>query len=169
MTKPDALLIGTMHHIQEGRCSESQREEFANLVRHAIKVCEARAIAEETNAEALQMAEVTQTIGAAIAAELGLPSLYIEPNTPERETLGISGEQGVKLRAFFGSWSDERTTKENALDFARREAVWLERLQAADLWPYLVICGAQHVQSFSRVLQQAGKTVGVHARDWPDE
>jgi hypothetical protein len=59
--------------------------------------------------------------------------------------------------------------EEAALDFSKREAVWIERMFAANLWPYLLICGASHIQSFDDALARAGKTVHVERRNWPQK
>jgi hypothetical protein len=89
--QPDVVMIGTTHHVQEGRCDVSQRDEFETLITEVCGTYRFNAIVEETNPEALSMAGVERTMCSRVAAELSLPWLFCEPNSDERAALGILG------------------------------------------------------------------------------
>lgn len=72
-----------------------------------------------------------------VAEERKLSHVLCDPNTSERNSLGISSE---------GTQNDNE----------RREQEWLRRLGIGVNSPVLFICGANHAQSFAGLCSQNG-------------
>ena len=140
-------LIGTNHTFQLGErpfgdTSNGNLSEFGEMLRTAIATHAIRAVAEEMSRQALGKFYVTgDSVPCLIATELGLPHRYCDPETTTR------AEKGIK-------------SKED------RERYWLGQLTEFDVFPVLFVFGADHAESFSRLLTESGFDVYLLAKDW---
>ena len=102
------------------------------------------------NDDAVAMAKKTETVIARIAAALGLPHMYCDPDTRQRGDRGIQDDQRLELVAWSRSWSKAKLRTEIATAHDLREHFWLECLAKWIGRRTLLVCGADHVQSFKR-------------------
>jgi hypothetical protein len=126
--------------------TQSQFEEFIEMLRDTIARNGIRGIAEQMNIEGLRKWGCQEhSIGCQLARELGMAHDYSDPDEPTRKALSIEkGKQGDP----------------------ERERYWLERLQSFDKFPVLFILGANHFERFTSLLTQSGFQVFEVVRDW---
>jgi hypothetical protein len=139
------FLVGTDHRYQRGVALGVRDEVFAEfravlqrlVSRHSIK-----GIAEEMSLDGMGMhRSVGGSLGFFIARDLELPHLYCDPSRPEREELGITSLED-------------------------RERYWLDQLRTFSGFPCLFILGADHVSTFSDLLQRDRIEALVLIHDW---
>lgn len=141
-------------------------------------------IAEEMSDEVLRNYEETQTICDEVAVEkLNNTSCFVDPNNDERRQLGIENVDHVKPEIFHelimqyppGARREDicrEAAKRTATDprvrvsHEKRELEWIRRLKVQNQFPVLLVCGADHVHSFSDLAKRIGLTVTVLHADW---
>jgi hypothetical protein len=128
-----------------------------------------RAIAEEMNADALSEKRVTTSLGMELAKERSLVHRMVDPGKVTRAKLGIAQDNDIGISAWMHGLSSSETAAQVQAEHVKRERYWLERLQDMDTWPVLLICGANHVQSFSTLLTSCSIETCTEADDWPVE
>jgi hypothetical protein len=140
-----AILIGVNHRIQykPGFNSEwsSNIQAFED---HLVKLANALGadwIAEEFNDELLKKNLATASTAKDAAKRANCEHIFCEPNMAERAKCGSSCEQ--------------------------REQEWLRRIIESGSDRLLMVCGHNHVESFSRLLKSAGYKVLIDShRNW---
>jgi hypothetical protein len=125
-----------------------------------------RAVAEELDQKLLASLRVAETPARRIATRLGLPHTYCDPSRAERLKLGTTTEGEIRFEAKEQGWTDAETNERLAAHSAIREKVWLERIIKLDTWPVLLVCGADHVPTFSRRAAEQGCKVALADADW---
>jgi hypothetical protein len=154
------ILVGTSHSFQ---VSEPQFQPFLEDLCGEYDV---RAVAEELNADALEEKKCLASIAMSVAESLGLPHRFCDPSQSERSRLRIDQENDIRAQAFFSNWPEGEIDQRIAESHLIREKYWLEELQGLDEWPVVFVCGANHIASFTRLLQQAGIVAQVAVEDW---
>ena len=156
------IVIGTSHTIQT---SDQQLKPFLESLCRQFQV---RAMAEEMNKEALAENGCAASIPMQVASELQIPHRFCDPNRAERGKLGIRQENDIRAQAFVSNstLSESEIAARIAESHAKRERYWLEQIRDLDVWPVLFICGADHVTSFCRLLEQQGIATHIVAEDW---
>ena len=144
-------LVGVDHLIQH-TCSmwadkEEQIERFSAFLARKARDLKISGLAEEFNDELLRINHTQISTVAAVAQSLGLEHLFCEPNTQEKEALGIS----------------DNDTPENR---DARERFWLERLRPLCGKRVLFVCGDEHLHSFRAKLREAGIPAKIIAEGW---
>lgn len=169
------FLIGTSHTYQYGAaeaasknasCSREAEKAFRQAIAAAVKEHSITSIAEELNMQALAEVERTASVPQLMAISLGLPHVYCEPDRHERVALGIEQENTIRVFAHLNRKSEEDVQVALMEQFLKRESVWRERIEKLDIWPVLFICGANHVSSFSSLIEQSGVSCEVIHSDW---
>ncbi len=144
------FLVGTNHRYQMctrfTAVTQSQFEEFIEMLRDTIARNGIRGIAEEMNIEGLRKWGCQEhSIGYQLARELGIAHDYSDADEATRKARSIEkGKQGDP----------------------ERERYWLERLQSFDKFPVLFVLGSNHFESFTSLLTQSGFQVFEVVRDW---
>ena len=169
------VLIGTSHTYQYGAgnawsskapCTPEDEQVFRKMLTDVAVKHRVGCIAEEMNEDGLAEAEKSASVPQIIAGILGLPHIFCELNRQERVALGIEQENDIRISAFLNGKSEGDVEAALKEQFHRRESVWLERVEALGTWPVLFICGANHVPSFTALLQQSGVECEVLYADW---
>ena len=165
------FLVGTEHQYQRG---EKLSHEFGNFLQKLCIDAEIRLIAEEIKFdEKLVVARV-------IAKELNIHHVIIDPDPSqydEYEVKRINRIQFEVMQLFdLDSFPDSNDISDPvAIEYLERmveqhnkprEKVWLSRIEAENIWPTLVICGADHVTSFSNLLNHNDIQVSVIEKHW---
>ena len=142
-------IIGTAHTLQKRVVDvgspNAAEAEFAKAICQSALACGAQMVAEEMSVEALGGGAIS--IAQETAASIGLQHLFCDPTHAERKALALL-DGGADC-------SD-----------ARRESEWLQRIARLDVFPLLMICGANHVDSFMQACSAAGYEAIVTERDW---
>lgn len=164
-------IVGTNHGYQRG---EQRKQEFDSFL---LKVCYEfgiQLIAEEINVGAKLI------VARDIANRLGIGHLIIDPSPSQYEEYGIKRINRIyyEVTQLFDLDSlpdpvDSNTAAARELDLrileqhsSPREKVWLSRIEIANIWPTLVICGANHVFSFSKLLNHSEIQTSVVEHNW---
>jgi hypothetical protein len=158
------VLVGTAHTIQLGQLGDIKA--FEERLLALCNEFEVLAIGEEMSTDVLASRGVSETIGARVARKLGLPHIYCDPSPAERKRLDITSVQDIQLQAFHEMWTDQQKRDRLAEHFATVERYWLDRLRDTNKWPALYVCGANHVDSFGRLLEASGHRAPIADADW---
>lgn len=160
-----AYIIGTSHpyQISDGNSSQADEDAYRNLLQEACSKYRIRAIAEEMSTEGLNGGESLAEI---LSQRMSLCYRACDPDSSEREQLGIVNEGLVKIRAMQDGCDEAKLTDAIRSEYRKREEYWLQKLQDLDEWPALFICGANHVESFQELLSMNSIAVVVLAQDW---
>ena len=110
-----------------------------------------------------------KSIAQKVAAELFLKEpLFCEPDSKQRELLGIEDSTSLDLACFFDHITPDEAERRKNESWTKRELSWLGCLREVpeSEWPVLFICGARHVESFSKLLDENGFDVRCIREDW---
>ena len=156
------IIVGTSHTIQIA--DPGLKPFLENLCREF----DVRAVAEEMNEEALAEKDCAASIPMQIASTLRLPHRFCDPNRTERVKLEIRQENEIRIDAWLSSstLSESEIATRVSEGYVKRERYWLEQLRRLNVWPVLLICGANHVASFCKLLKQQSIAAHVAAEDW---
>lgn len=150
------VLIGTSHFTQW----DLERNDFSDYVISIVKEHGICAIAEEIDSK--------PTVVKRTAEELELAYVNIEPNAEERVALGIYSNLSVIEMGIIMDFDDHESPEAlNELEsriqngMRLREQEWLNRVKNLNIFPVLVVCGANHVSPFMVLLQNHGYSVEI--------
>ena len=112
-----------------------------------------------------------KSVAQKVAAQLGLKEpLFCDPDSEQRKLLGIEDEGEIELkRDYDRSISDDEAQQRIRVSRTKRELCWLEQLQkkvSESEYPVLFICGAKHVDTFSKLLEENDFNVICICKDW---
>ncbi len=119
--------------------------------------------------DALKWHKQGRSIPQRVADKLSLKFHFCDPDTDERKRCEIE-DIGVleRMRDDNDIPSDEAERRIN-VSWTKRERYWLEQLQknvSESKYPVLFICGAKHVNTFSKLLRESGFNVKCICDDW---
>ena len=156
------FIVGTSHTIQIGSL------EFKSFLDELCRVFNIRALAEEMSMNALEERGSSTTIPMQVASVLQIPHRLCDPNSEQRDRLGIHQVSDIRRQIFItnSNLSDSEILKRLEESNARRERHWLEQLRTLNSWPVLFVCGADHVASFFRLASQEGIITEIAVKDW---
>lgn len=100
--------------------------------------------------------------------ELPVKHRFCDPDRKQRNSLGIFQENDIKSEALPRTLSEDEINRKVIESHRKREKFWLERLleiPESD-WPVLFICGADHAERFSELLDENGFEVKCIKEDW---
>lgn len=159
------LIVGVDHIIQhlnerDRTGWQSKREEvehFKQFLKGTVIEYDVSLIAEEFSEEAKEKSHVDKTVPEEVAMNLGIQHRLCDPDTREREILGIARRsRGLE-------------PSEQLKQFDMRETEWFRRTQN-DLGKNIIfICGEIHVDSFSKLLQSHSVNVKIVSTGWGSE
>ncbi|MDD2801905.1 MAG: hypothetical protein PHE96_10635 [Methylococcales bacterium] len=153
------VIVGTSHTIQRDLSHSNFRAYIDGLILEFV----IKAIAEEIDAK---------SIPSQLANKHNLRYVNIEPSPQERATLGIPSLNQIEYSIFLefdDSHSEDaqiECEKRKQEAYRTREKEWLNRLSLIKDDPILVVCGADHVESFSKLLVQSGYLVTKDSALW---
>ena len=142
--------------LKERKASGTHSEDLENK----LKECE----------KALTWHKKGMSIPQRVAEELTLKHLFCEPDNEQRDSRKIKDEMVIEIeRDFKRSISAEEADRQIRESRTKREDYWLEQLQrkvAESEYPVLFICGAEHVDTFSKLLEENDFNVTCICKDW---
>ena len=169
----ELYLIGTHHTYQYGvgstyanGCTAEEETAFRAQVTARIKQLGLRAVAEELNEDGLSEHGVCRSVLQDLAGGIGLRHCFCEPSRAERIALGVQTENDLRVSAWINDWPQSEVQERMLGEFRKRERVWCDRIQQLDVWPLLFVCGANHVETFSSLLQERSISVYLLEKCW---
>lgn len=175
LMKKRIVLVGTRRTYQYGAgnawnreapCTPEDEQAFRQMLTDVATKQNVVCIAEEMNEDGLAEAKKSESVPQIIAGILDLPYVFCEPNRQERVDLGVTQENDIRIFAFMNEKTSEYVEAALKDQFHRRESFWLDRIEAIGTWPVLFICGANHVPSFTALLQETGVECEVLYHNW---
>ncbi|HHC6615580.1 TPA: hypothetical protein ACN311_004899 [Vibrio parahaemolyticus] len=155
----DVVIVGTSHTIQR----DMSHSGFKSYIEDLISQFGIKVIAEEIDVD---------SIPSQLAEKHNLQYINIEPNPAERAALGIPSLNLIEHSIFreFDDFDSEEAQAEcerrKQEAYRSREQEWLKRVESIQANPILVICGANHFEPFSELLEQSGISVTKHCSLW---
>ena len=111
-----------------------------------------------------------KSVAQKVATELSLKEpLFCDPDSKQRELLGIEDTGILEIERQLNRISSDEAKRRTDESWSKRERYWLEQLQkkvAESDYPVLFICGARHVQIFSKLLEENDFNVSCICDDW---
>ncbi len=161
-------VIGTSHDHQVVRREGEQPgvEQFRALLAALATENGVRAIAEEMSLEGLALRKADDSVGRQVAHRLGIAHRFCDPASQERRALGIDEDDDIRMRGFFAGRDRQAIEADVRASYALRERRWLGHLTELDAWPLLFICGANHAESFSKLLLTEEVDAHLLYRNW---
>lgn len=165
------LIIGTSHRFQiEGYGTDRDWERFSFFLESLVKKNPVDLIAEELNDEVISLCHACDSVARVVSRRLGIRHLFCDPDSAERNRLGIKRRKEIVSEfGFGGELSQEQSMKVDAVEqghWDKRERYWLERLLEEKRDGCIFILGANHVERFCRLLDGAGLSWEVIEKDW---
>ncbi|GAU08753.1 hypothetical protein [Desulfoplanes formicivorans] len=154
-------LLGIYHIFQIEHCVK-----FSEYIRNFCIQHNIKSIAEEMSSDALEDAGIVQSTVFDIAVELGLPHEYCDPPEVIRKERRILGERDIEYK----TWRDELPNDDKEglklIHFRKRELYWVEKLLPIYVDPMLFVCGAAHLSTFPKLLEENGFHVQILDKKW---
>lgn len=171
------VLLGTSHSIQRGKNSP---EQFVKLIEDEFSKSRFQGITEEIEKGSNYIAEE-------FCSQNQLKYLCMEPDEGERRDKGIPSANEIVREIMdefdekypdISMWPSDPSaatlpgevwkiySERTESSYRAREAVWLERLVAFNVWPVLCICGANHFTPFANLMIAEGIQVTELHKDW---
>ena len=169
------ILAVNEHRYQAINPSNNPYEcEFHDYVLKHVRAKRINHLAEEMNDELLQSKYgADESVCRKLANALGLTHSMCELNTEERRQRGIKSRVDFMAEELWhgdGTESSEQVDKKfrayQRKQFDIRENAWLEKLQPHLSENVLFVCGANHVNSFPRLLKSEGIESRVICKSW---
>lgn len=177
-------LIGLRHPLQTDADLDSEdwsldvspkdREAFQRYLKEMAESVKAAVIAEELSESRVQeCGDKARSVAHWTADKLGIAHRFCDPDPAERRVLGLRcdrelNEYAEQLANKTGGDFKAIHAHEVRRGFPIRETFWLARL--AQFCPndrsILFLCGADHIDSFTKLLHFSGVDFKVLCRDW---
>lgn len=176
--KHHILLVGTRHGYQFGAqafvvgspCTPPQEQAFRGYVKSLIQEHRPYLIVEELNEDGVREAGVPMTVLQDVAQVNGIRHVFCEPNRAQRHALGIRDDGTIRSDAFLQEIEPHEVELEIARQLRRqfdlREEFWCARLTELPVGRVLVVCGANHVPTFSARVRGLGAQCDVLNAYW---
>lgn len=157
--------------VDDGQRTSQEIERFRSLLRTVCKRFRAQAIAEEFCEEWVKQRKRKESVCLQEARSLKLHHRYCDPDTLERQQLGIRDRADVQHELQLER-SEQNVPKEilhaaYRKEDEKREHCWLEELRSLNVWPVVFVCGAYHVEWFRQLLESEGLSCEVIVSRWP--
>ena len=162
------VLVGTSHAYQRGgeSCSPSELIAFQDFIYSLCQKWQIELVTEEMSQGALEERGLTDSTVKQVVSSNSIRHKYIDPDREQRKGLGITENSDIKVQGVFQEWSDAEIERRIGVEYKKRESLWLWSLLLIDQWPSLFVCGSEHVDSFSKLLQNSQIVVHIGASDW---
>jgi len=175
-------IIGIDHLVQyNGPLMPEVLDEFKEFLTSIINELGISMVAEEFNLEFLNdVLGATEGTAKIVAEKSGIDHLYCDPDSEEREILGIPYYADVmdKVKERYGIRDQfitdgdlgKQVKRETADEIKRfwsvRERFWLGKFRKRVNENILFLCGHEHVSGFSALLRDEGVTVMIIDEFW---
>lgn len=143
---------------------------FSSCLSRLVQVRSIDLIAEELNEEALALWKACASVAQNVAKLYGIRHLFCDPDSNERKRLGIKTRKEIASDLGYGRvLTHDQSAEVDAVEkkyFGIREQCWLDRLREHEFNKALLIIGADHIDSFCRLLTENRLAYELLTRDW---
>lgn len=161
-------IFGTSHAYQrpDPKLARNQVDAFEAELRDICSKFSICLLSEENNLEAQKEKGLPDSLPCKIAHGIGVSHIYCDPNRAQRNNAGIRQANDVRITGFFDDLSEDEIATQIDESYKLRERFWLKEIERHGLWPVLLVCGANHVQSLTEQAGSMGLEVHVLYEDW---
>lgn len=165
------VLFGTSHSLQCGTdaYTSAQIDVFRGRLREVCEGYKIALIAEEMSSDGLAHYGKDTTVAARLAEEMRLQYRFVDLDRAERQNLHIDDGSLAAAAMSLGSGTNAKYLRDklsSRLSDAVRECCWLARILAFNVWPTLLVCGANHVGSMGCLIGGVGQEPVVAEHDY---
>jgi len=161
-------IFGTDHKYQreDPSLSQYQIDKFKTDIEKLCVELNIRLLAEENNLEAQEEHALNHSLLHQSSNKLNIEHIYCDPNRRERNEHGIQQENDIRASFMFKTVDEQDILKKVYESHKKRESLWLNRIEKVNTWPVLVLCGSNHVNSFSNLVKEQGYKLEILFEDW---
>jgi len=169
LRKLEISLVGIRHTYQWDK-SNPITSQFITYLEQLTQGLETDLIAEEWSTEASQLNGIDKSNVEDLAKRLNIEYCNFDSSTKEREILGLNSTPKT-TETLHMSLSDKEIDIEELMqetartahraNFTQREAIWLAKLEDTSRENIIAICGSEHLDSFSKLIEREGYNVTI--------
>lgn len=166
-------IIGVDHKIQNdglGQANEVQLSLFSAYLEETIKNLNIEIVVEESNEDALSRSMDKNCVARNVAHKFKLNHIFCEPTMRERRKLNIPKDREICDMLGLGialSKEDVKKLDEKKKDyFPARENFWFEQIVDFRDKEMLMIIGAEHTNSFPKILEKHNCNYKIINKNW---
>ena len=173
---PTVFILGTSHPLQCGalECGAERISLLEQEVRRILAEHGIQRIVEEMSKDGLRYRageQASETVCQRIAPD-DVPVHFVDLGEKERRLLSFSDDNIAQFvfRHVKGNSEQEKVRESfDVLCEEVRERLWVARVLAGEGWPVLLVCGANHAESVSRLFERVGVQAKIICRDFDPE
>lgn len=161
-------VFGTDHNYprEDPSLSKDQIDQFETEIENSCNDLNICLLAEENNLEAQKQNDLKHSLLHHVSKMLGIVHIYCDPNRKQRAKLGIQQENDIRVSYIFKNIDEQNILNKIRDSHRKRELVWLKAINNVNKWPVLLVCGADHVNSFSSLAKEEGCVPEIFRKDW---
>lgn len=164
------IVLGTSHTLQCGHSSVpvAKTRAFEAEVKALIAHHKIVRIAEEMSSDGLAYHDVTETISARVACELGIEYHCVDLTQVERASLGLGDGPLFTIIDLYNPSDSGKSFRDAMFELQGevRERVWTYRILNRLASPVLFVCGAMHVGPIARIWHLLGMRCDIAHVDY---
>ena len=150
-------IIGTNHEHQYLRHGKDYSS-FESYLKDLLRKNNFDLAAEEMSEEAIASEKAFGSVVKNVAIQENVEHLFCDPESEERDSLGIRSEEDIIRELSGGSVlrpeHEESFQEQIEKSWAIRERVWLDRLLKTEKSSILFVCGTKHQSRFKKLLDE---------------
>jgi hypothetical protein len=150
-------IVGTNHEHQYLRLGKDYSS-FESYLKNLLRKNNFDLAAEEMNEEAIASEKAFGSVVKNVAIDEKVEHLFCDPESEERDRLGIRSEKDIIRELSGGSVlrpeHEESFQEQIEKSWAIRERVWLDRLLKTGKSSILFVCGTKHQSRFKKLLEE---------------
>ena len=172
--RPTVFVLGTCHALQCGaaECGADRIDRLEQEIRRVLSEYGIKRVAEEMSEDGLREIlgeKATQETVCQRVSPDHIPVGLVDLGKRERTCLSLSDDDIARFvveRVVDNS--EWKRIRELLIDFCGsvRESVWVARVLSGGEWPVLFVCGADHVDSVTRLFEGKGVQVTIICPDF---
>lgn len=174
------IIVGTCHTLQCGdaaRYSTNQIDNYRSFIRDKSLHHKVKIVAEEMSDEGLEYHGTSATIAEKLVKTLNdIEHHYIDIPSAIKRQLKIDNDSLAIFSEFRFSKQNKGNDKleklSKIISNPARECCWFAQILDINIWPAMFVCGENHVENMSKLIQKADKNAFVcayHLQDYLGE
>lgn len=165
------ILFGTSHSLQCGtdKYTSVQLKRFRSRIRQVFQSYKIALVAEEMSNDGLAQYGKSTTVVARLARKLQIRHAFVDLTRTERASLAIDDSSLAAAAMTLASNNNASSLRDELnvrLSYPIRECCWFARILAANAWPTLFVCGANHVANMGCLIGSVGQDAVVVEYDY---
>jgi hypothetical protein len=158
-------LIGLNHGYQLRGCREADWSAFEQYLLSYSVLEGIDLIAEELSDEAVRKWKAEDSVARCVASRLGIRHLFCDPESSEREALGIRSLSEI-VDSFGPRPTVDEVEAQEREEWRIREQYWWRKLRDVSFTTGTFLLGSQHAGRFKALLLSEGCDAAIVEKNW---